>query len=41
MRYLAKENFPAAAVAALRALGNDVAWVRTTAPGATDPEVLA
>ena len=41
MRFLANENFPGAAIAALRAAGNDVVWVRTAAPGSTDPEVLA
>jgi predicted nuclease of predicted toxin-antitoxin system len=41
MRFLANENFPGPAVAALRSAGNDVVWVRTAAPGATDPEVLA
>jgi predicted nuclease of predicted toxin-antitoxin system len=41
MRYLADENFPRAAVEALRARGDDVAWVRTDAPGAKDDEVLA
>jgi hypothetical protein len=41
MRFLANENFPGAAVAALEAAGHDVVWVRIAAPGATDPEVLA
>jgi predicted nuclease of predicted toxin-antitoxin system len=41
MRFLANENFPGAAIVALRAAGNDVVWVRTAAPGSTDPEVLA
>lgn len=41
MRFLANENFPGGAVAALEAAGRDVAWVRTTPPGATDPDVLA
>jgi predicted nuclease of predicted toxin-antitoxin system len=41
MRFLANENFPGAAVAALEAAGHDVVWVRMTVPGATDPEVLA
>ena len=41
MRFLANENFPAAAVAALRAVGNDVVWVGAAAPGATDSDVLA
>jgi hypothetical protein len=39
MRFLANENFPGAA--ALEAAGHDVAWVRTAAPGTTDPDVLA
>lgn len=41
MRFLANENFPGAAVAALEAAGHGVVWVRTAAPGATDPDVLA
>jgi predicted nuclease of predicted toxin-antitoxin system len=41
MRFLANENFPGAAVVALAAAGQDIAWVRTAAPGASDPEVLA
>lgn len=41
MRFLANENVPGAAVAALAAAGHDIAWVRTAAPGASDPEVLA
>ena len=41
MRFLANENFPAAAVAALGAAGHDIVWVRIIAPGATDPDVLA
>ena len=41
MRFLANENFPGTAVAALEAAGNDVVWVRIAAPGATDPDVLA
>ncbi len=40
MLLLANENFPEAAVAALRARGHDVAWVRTEAPGRSDREVL-
>jgi predicted nuclease of predicted toxin-antitoxin system len=39
MRFLANENFPGAAVTALEA--DDVVWVRTAAPGTTDPDVLA
>ena len=41
MRFLADENFPGAAVAALRAAGHDVAWIGMEAPGGSDPEVLA
>jgi predicted nuclease of predicted toxin-antitoxin system len=41
MRFLANENFPGAAVEALRAAGNDVAWIRVDAAGSSDPEVLA
>ena len=40
MRLLANENFPGAAVAALRNAGHDVLWVRTESPGATDRAVL-
>jgi hypothetical protein len=36
---LANENFPAAAVDALRSEGHDVAWVRTEAPGIGDRQV--
>jgi predicted nuclease of predicted toxin-antitoxin system len=41
MRFLADENFPAAAVKAIEAAGHDIVWVRTETPGASDPEVLA
>jgi predicted nuclease of predicted toxin-antitoxin system len=41
MRFLANENFPGAAVTALRAAGHDVVWVRTEAPGIADHDVLA
>src|ERR1700738_562337 len=41
MRFLANENFPGAAIEALRAAGNDVAWIRVDAPGSSDPEVRA
>ena len=41
MRFLANENFPGDAVAALRADGHDVDWVRTTAPGTKDEDVMA
>lgn len=41
MRFLADENFPGAAVGALRAMGRDISWVRALSPGMTDPDVLA
>ncbi|MGO9485141.1 MAG: DUF5615 family PIN-like protein [Rhodomicrobium sp.] len=41
MRFLANENFPGAAVLALRGSGHDVAWARTEAPGSKDEDVLA
>jgi predicted nuclease of predicted toxin-antitoxin system len=41
LRFLADENFPRAAVAALEAAGHDIAWVRFVAPGAADADVLA
>jgi predicted nuclease of predicted toxin-antitoxin system len=41
VRFLANENFPGDAVAALREHGHDVAWIRTDTPGIADPEVLA
>lgn len=41
MRFLANENFPGAAVAALIAGGLDVVWVRNAAPGMSDQDVLA
>jgi predicted nuclease of predicted toxin-antitoxin system len=41
MRFLANENFPGAAVEVLQAAGHDIVWVRTTAPGLSDPDVLA
>jgi predicted nuclease of predicted toxin-antitoxin system len=41
MRFLADENFPRAAVAALEAAGHDIVWVRLAAPGATDADVMA
>ena len=40
MRFLADENFPGDAVAALRGAGHDIAWIRTDAPGSSDPAVL-
>jgi hypothetical protein len=36
MHFLANENFPGAAVAALEATGHDVVWIRTAAPGIAD-----
>lgn len=41
MRFLANENVPGSAVAALRTAGHDVVWIRTSAPGSTDQDVLA
>ncbi len=41
MRFLANENFPGAAVTALIAAGHDVVWVRASAPGISDADVLA
>lgn len=41
MRFLANENFPGSAVAALERIGHDVVWIRTAAPGSSDGEVLA
>ena len=41
MRILANENFPGDAVEALRVSGHDVLWIRTAAPGSSDPVVLA
>jgi len=40
MRLLANENFPGAAVSALRNAGHDVLWIRTESPAATDQDVL-
>ena len=40
MRLLANENFPRVAVEALRQANHDVCWIRTDAPGSSDPEVL-
>ncbi len=40
MRLLADENIGAGIVAALRAAGHDVGWIRETARGMADPEVL-
>lgn len=41
MRISANENFPGAAVHALRLAGHDVFWVRTDMGGASDEQVLA
>ena len=41
MRYLANENIPEDAIAALDAAGHDVVSVRLGAPGASDEDVLA
>jgi hypothetical protein len=41
LKLLANENFPGDAVAALRARGPDVMWIRTEAPGISDENVLA
>jgi predicted nuclease of predicted toxin-antitoxin system len=41
MRLLADENFPGAAVDALRDAGHDIVRVRTAAPGACDFDLLA
>jgi predicted nuclease of predicted toxin-antitoxin system len=40
MRFLADENFPGAAVDALRRAGHDVVWVGTISAGAADVEIL-
>ena len=40
MRFLADENFPGDAVAALRSTGHDVTWVRTAMPGSADADIL-
>ena len=41
MRFLANENFPGDAIAELSGTGHDCAWVRDSAPGAKDPDILA
>jgi hypothetical protein len=41
MRFLANENFPGDAVKLLQLAGHDIVWVRTAAPGTSDPDVLA
>ena len=40
MRLLADENFPGAAVKAIRSRGHDLVWIREDAPGISDPAVL-
>ena len=40
MRILANENFPGAAITAMRARGYDVVWIRTDAPGSKDRDIL-
>jgi len=40
MRFLANENFPLAAVDALREASHDTAWVREEMPGGSDEAVL-
>jgi predicted nuclease of predicted toxin-antitoxin system len=40
-RMLANENVPSAVVAALKADGHDVAWMRDVGPGSPDDQVLA
>jgi predicted nuclease of predicted toxin-antitoxin system len=40
MRFLADENFPGAAIAALRQQEHDVLSIRTDAPGSSDNTVL-
>jgi predicted nuclease of predicted toxin-antitoxin system len=41
VRLLADENFPGEAIELLRAGGHDVVWIRTDAPGSSDPKVLS
>lgn len=41
MRLCANENLPGDCVAALRAAGHDVLWIRESRPGAADDVVLA
>ena len=41
MQFLSNENFPGAAVKLLQSAGHDILWVRTAAPGTSDPDVLA
>src|SRR5664280_2573276 len=41
MRFLANENIPAVAVAALQAAGHDVVWVAVASPDSDDRQVLS
>jgi predicted nuclease of predicted toxin-antitoxin system len=41
MRFLANENLPGEAVAALERAGHDIVWVRTAAPSSKDEIILA
>jgi predicted nuclease of predicted toxin-antitoxin system len=41
VRFLADENVPASTVRALTDAGHDVIWVRISAPGSSDNDVLA
>jgi predicted nuclease of predicted toxin-antitoxin system len=41
LRFLANENIAGPVVAALRAAGHDVLWIKESMPGAQDPVVLA
>jgi predicted nuclease of predicted toxin-antitoxin system len=41
VKILANENFPQAAVLALRGAGHDVLWARKEMPGAPDEDVMA
>jgi predicted nuclease of predicted toxin-antitoxin system len=41
MRFLANENFPGDAVGRLAEAGHDIVWIRTTAPGSKDQDILA
>ena len=41
LRLLANKNFPGDAVTALQQVGHDIVWIRTAAPGSSDPSVLA
>ena len=41
MQFLANENFPLDAEVEARRLGDDVAWIRTEAPGNKDRDILS